>query len=230
MKNHLCRVSLFALLILLSLSVSGQRGVGGFHFSPGLPAGSFNGTAGTSLFPSVGVSGLLQVAETPIFAGGEFVYSCYGTALTKSTNVISGTEHEYRIRRNNNYLTAAAVVRLMVPESSVWVRPFVEGQFGGIYAYTRSGVRKYGASEPLSEGTEVRDFSHIWLLGGGIMIPVERSGEANLELRVNYLRSGRLEYLTRDDAVYDDQGDLTLNPRNAPFRLLQPAIALRMRF
>lgn len=226
MKNSF---SLFSLFLLLNFTAFSQNEIAGIHINAGIPTGDLQAEVGSMIFPSISVSGLFQVHKTPIFLGGELGYSRYGTAMTRSNNIINGTDQNFRIRRNNNAVYLSGVVRVM-PETLFWVRPFVEGQFGGIHAYTRSRVRENRISEPLSSGTELADWAMIYQLGGGLMIPLDKSTETFLELRVNYVHTGNMNILTKGDASYNDQGNVTLSPRNTAFQLIQPSIALKFAF
>ncbi len=215
--------------ILISFETFGQDGLGGIHFNGGIPVGDFQSDVGNIFFPSISVSGLYQLPKTPIFVGGELGYGRYGTAMTRSRDVINGTDQRFRIRRNNNAINLTGVIRVM-PETPFWVRPFVEGQFGGIHTYTRSKVRENRLADPLSSGTEVYDWAWMYQLGGGLMIPLEKSKETFFELRVNYVQTTEMDFLTKRDASYNDQGQVTLSPRTAAFQLIQPSISFKVAF
>ncbi|AFL84132.1 hypothetical protein Belba_1520 [Belliella baltica DSM 15883] len=223
MKNS---ISLLSLFFLLSFTAYSQSEIAGIHINAGIPTGDFQSEVGSMIFPSISVSGSFKIPKTPIFLGGELGYSRYGTAMTRSNNIINGTDQSFRIRRNNNAVYLSGMVRVM-PETPFWVRPFVEGQFGGIHAYTRSRVRENRISEPLSSGTELADWALIYQIGGGLMIPLDKNKETFLELRVNYVNTGSMNILTEGDASYNDQGNVTLSPRNTAFHLIQPSIAVK---
>ncbi len=201
----------------------------GIHINTRIPTGDFKSEVGSMFFPSISVNGLFQLPKTPIYFGGEMGYSRYGTMMTRSNNVINGTDQSFRIRRNNNAVYLTGVVRVM-PQTSFWVKPFIEGQFGGIHAYTRSRVRENRISEPISSGTELADWSTIYQLGGGILIPIEKGKATFIELRVNYVNTGNMNILTKNDAHYNDQGNVTLSSRNTAFQLIQPSIAVKFAF
>ncbi|EPA00056.1 hypothetical protein A33Q_0224 [Indibacter alkaliphilus LW1] len=224
MKRFVYTLILFS---IASFSVRGQDGIAGINFNAGFPVGSFQSEVGNQFFPSISLNYLHKLSNTPIYVGGEFGYMLYGTAVERSNNIINGTDQNFRIRRNNNAVNLSAVVRLM-PDFGIGVKPFVEGQLGGIHTYTRSKVRENRLTEPLSSGTEVYDWSFLYQLGGGIMVPLEKKGDVFLELRVNYLQTGPMNFLTSRDALYDDLGSVTLNTRNAAFQLLSPSLAIKI--
>lgn len=223
MKKSISLISTFFLLYFTAYS---QNEIAGIHINTGIPTRDFQVEVGSMIFPSMSVSGLFRVPKTPIFLGGELGYSRYGTAMTRSNNIINGTNQSFRIRRNNNAVMLTGVLRLM-PETPFWIRPFAEGHFGGIHAYTRSRVRENRISEPLSSGTELAAWALSYQLGGGLMIPVDKSKETLIELRVNYVHTGHMNILTKSDASYNDQGNVTLNTRNTAFQLIQPSIAVK---
>jgi len=223
MKGLSCAILLFIVTISTAFA---QEGIIGINFNTGIPTGDFKTEVGSTIFPAISINGLYQIPKTPFFVGGEFSYSRYGTQMTRSNNIINGTEQSFRIRRNNNAVHLAGVIRVM-PETSFWVRPFVEGQLGGIHTYTRSRVRENRLAEPLSSGTELSDWALIYQFGGGLMIPLERSKDTFIELRVNYAHTGNMDILTKSRASYNDQGQVTLSPINTRFQLIQPSIGLK---
>ncbi|MCH7397569.1 hypothetical protein MM236_06195 [Belliella sp. DSM 107340] len=226
MKNLLCGI---ILLFTISHTAFSQEGFGGINFNAGIPTGDFNAEVGNIVFPSISINGLYKIPKTPIFVGGELGYGRYGTEMTRSSNIINGTEQSFRIRRNNNAVNLTGVVRVM-PVTSFLVRPFVEGHFGGIHTYTRSRVRENRISEPISSGTEVYDWATIYQLGGGLMIPLGKGNDTFIELKVNYVQTGNMNILTKNDASYNDQGNVTLSPRNTAFQLIQPSIGVKFEF
>ena len=117
-----------------------------------------------------------------------------------------------------------------MPDFGIGVRPFVEGQLGAIHTYTRSKVRENRLTEPFVAGTEVYNWAHVYQLGGGLMIPLEKGGDTFLELRVNYMQTGVMDFLTSRDASYDAQGAVIPNTRNAAFQMLSPSLAVKFRF
>ncbi|MFD2033152.1 hypothetical protein ACFSKL_00035 [Belliella marina] len=226
MKNLLCGI---ILLFTTSINAFSQEGLAGIQFNAGIPTGDFNTEVGNIIFPSISINGLYQLQKLPIYVGGEFGYSRYGTDMTRNNNIINGTEQSFRIRRNNNAVFLTGVLRVM-PETDFLVRPFVEGQFGGIHTYTRSRVRENRLSEPISSGTEVYDWATIYQLGGGLMIPIGRGSDTFIELKVNYVQAGSMNILTKNDASYNDQGNVTLTPRNTAFQMIQPSIGVKFEF
>lgn len=220
---------LFLLFFHLCFTAFSQNNIIGIHINKGIPTGDFKSEVGTIIFPSISANGLFKLPKTPIYLGGELGYSRYGTMMTRNNNIINGTDQSFRIRRNNNAVYLSGVVRVM-PQTTFWVRPFVEGQFGGIHTYTRSRVRENRISEPISSGTELADWATIYQLGGGLLIPIEKGKETFIELRVNYVNTGDMNILTKNDAGYNDEGNVSLTSRNTAFQLIQPSIALKFAF
>ncbi|MCH7408770.1 hypothetical protein MM239_05140 [Belliella sp. DSM 111904] len=219
----------FFLLLLFGTSLKAQNHFGGVHLNGGIATGALQNEVEGLFVPSVSIQGLFRLSSTPIYLGGELGYSRYGSALTRSNSIINGTEQRFRIRRNNNAAYLTGLIRIM-PETSFGVLPFVEAQLGGIHTFTRSRVRENRLSEPLSSGTEVYDWALLYQLGGGVMIPLNESRETFLELRVSYINSGEMDILTKQDASYNDQGQVRLNPRRTPFELIQPSVAVKFNF
>lgn len=223
------KLSFLLVFYLFSLSTQAQETMVGLRLNSGLPVADFRSEVGNQWFPSINLGFFHQLSNTPIYVGGEMGYMLYGTAMLRNNNVLNGTEQTFRIRRNNNAAHLSGLVRVM-PDLNIGIRPFVEGQIGAIHTYTRSKVRENRLTEPIAAGTEVYDWSHIFQIGAGLMVPLEKEGDLFLELRVNYVQTGSMDFLTSRDASYDNQGNVTLSTRNAAFQLLVPSLALKFKF
>ncbi|MBD8489830.1 hypothetical protein IFO69_13815 [Echinicola sp. CAU 1574] len=222
---------LFSLFLLIFFGCRLPSHAQDFYFgatlSPSISHGKMKKDAGTLILPSLGIDILYQIPETPIFIGSALSYGQYGTKLTIDHEIIDGVEQSWRIRRNNNLVTLSGIVRVM-PALPGIVRPFIEGQLGGLHTYTRSKVREDRFSEPYSEGTEFYDWAEFWQFGAGMVLTPESWGRLSLELRMDYLHSAITEYLTSKDTSYDSEGAYFFHPRRSPFELLRPGIAVRI--
>jgi hypothetical protein len=62
--------------------------------------------------------------------------------------------------------------------------------------------------------TNLDDWSHAWIFGGGVMIPFGKSiGALNLGARYHY--GARATYLKKGDITDNPDGTINLNPRNS---------------
>lgn len=222
------------LFVLLSISFTIQKGnaqqlLGGIHLKSGFPTGTFDKESGISVIPEWSASGLHRIKSSPLFIGAELGYGRYGTAVTKRRDLFPGVNQRFRIRRNNNYVNLMGVVRLM-PDLNSRYRPFVEGQMGGIHTFTRSRIRENRLADPFASGTEYHDWGVMVQAGAGVMVAVNSTGDTFLELKVNYVNSGDINYLSRDSATYSEQGDLILAPIRSAFNMIQPSFALKYTF
>ncbi|WP_235954728.1 hypothetical protein [Cyclobacterium salsum] len=222
------------LFVLLSISFTIQKGnaqqlMGGIHLKSGIPTGTFDRESGISVIPEWSASGLHRIKSTPLFIGAELGYGRYGTAVIKRRDIFPGVNQRFRIRRNNNYVNLMGVIRLM-PDLNWKFRPFLEGQVGGMHTFTRSRIRENRLADPITSGTEHYDWAMMMQAGAGVMVALNSSRDTFLELKVNYVNSGEINYLTRDSATYTEQGDLMLAPIRSGFSLIQPSLALRFQF
>jgi len=215
--------------ILIGTQAFGQQASGSLQMDAGFATGEFRQAAGDLIVPQVSLNGMYGIPNTPLEIGASIGYGRYGTALSRSRDVISGVAHNFRIRRNNNLVNLTGVIRL-VPDFNIGIRPFLEGQLGVMHTYTRSRVRENRLTDPISSGTEIYDWAGVYRLGGGVMVPLTRGKDTFLELKVLYVNTGEMEYLTKPDALYSPGGDLELMVRRSPFTILQPGISLRYFF
>ncbi|MFC0263426.1 hypothetical protein [Fontibacter flavus] len=149
--------------------------------------------------------------------------------MNRNNTIINGAEQRFRIRNNKNMLSLSGVLRFM-PETLFWMKPFIEDQLGGMHTYTRSKVRENRLAEPLSSGTEFYDWAGIFQLGGCVLLALNKEKDTFLELRFHYLQTGNMDFLTKEDAKYNELGQVTFSPQNAEFQLLQPKVALKIAF
>lgn len=215
--------------ILIGLPSFGQQVSGSLQMDAGLAMGEFRHVAGRLIVPQISLNGMYGIPKTPLEIGASIGYGRYGTALTRSRNVFSVVDQNFRIRRNNNLVNLTGVIR-MVPDFNIGIRPFLEGQLGVMHTYTRSSVRENRLADPIASGTEKYDWAGIYRLGGGVMVPLTGGKDTFLEFKVLYVNTGEMDYLTKSDAHYSPDGDLGLMVRRSPFTMLQPGISFRYYF
>ncbi|HSI75369.1 MAG TPA: hypothetical protein VK957_05730 [Lunatimonas sp.] len=224
----------FILLSLITLFFIPKEGktqgfLGGVHLKSGIPIGDFNEETGIFVLPEVGFGILHGIQGTPIFVGAELGYGRYGTAVNRRSDIFPGVNQRFRIRRNNNYVNLMGVVRLMAPEVMRF-RPFVEGQIGGIHTFTRSHIRENRLADPIASGTERYDWAMMVQVGAGLLVPLNSTRDTFLEVKLNYVDSGQMDYLTKNSAYYIEPGELVLSPKRSGFNMLQPSVAVRFNF
>lgn len=222
------------LFVLLSISFTIQKGnaqqlLGGIHLKSGIPTGTFDRESGINVVPEWSASGLHRIKSSPLFIGAELGYGRYGTSVIKRRDIFPGVNQRFRIRRNNNYVNLMGVVRLM-PDLNPRFKPFLEGQMGGIHTFTRSRIRENRLADPIASGTEYHDWGLMVQAGAGIMVALNKSKDTFLEVKVNYVNTSQMDFLSRDSATYSEQGDLILTPIRSAFNMIQPSFALKYTF
>lgn len=103
-------------------------------------------------------------------------------------------------------------VQLQIPDG--WFRPYANAAVAATYFWTESSISGADNSEPFDQTTNLDDWSHAWIFGGGVMIPFGRSiGALNLGARYHYGASAT--YLKKGDITDNPDGTINLNPRNS---------------
>jgi hypothetical protein len=103
-------------------------------------------------------------------------------------------------------------VQLQVPDG--WFRPYANAAVAATYFWTESSISGADNSESFLQTTNLDDWSHAWIFGGGVMIPFGRSiGALNLGARYHYGASAT--YLKKGDITDNPDGTINLNPRNS---------------
>ena len=103
-------------------------------------------------------------------------------------------------------------VQLQIPDG--WFRPYANAAVAATYFWTESSISGADNSESFLQTTNLDDWSHAWVFGGGVMIPFGRSiGALNLGARYHYGASAT--YLKKGDITDNPDGSINLNPRNS---------------
>jgi hypothetical protein len=103
-------------------------------------------------------------------------------------------------------------VQLQIPDG--WFRPYANAAVAATYFWTESSISGADNSESFLQTTNLDDWSHAWVFGGGVMIPFGRSiGALNLGARYHYGASAT--YLKEGDITDNPNGSINLNPRNS---------------
>jgi len=103
-------------------------------------------------------------------------------------------------------------VQLQIPDG--WFRPYANAAVAATYFWTESSISGADNSESFLQTTNLDDWSHAWIFGGGVMIPFGRSiGALNLGARYHY--GSTATYLRKGDITDNPDGTINLNPRNS---------------
>jgi hypothetical protein len=103
-------------------------------------------------------------------------------------------------------------VQLQIPDG--WFRPYANAAVAATYFWTESSISGADNSESFIQTTNLDDWSHAWVFGGGVMIPFGKSiGALNLGARYHYGASAT--YLKEGDITDNPDGSINLNPRNS---------------
>jgi len=208
---------------LICGTANAQGFIGTVNLKGGIPIGDFSNTVDDIIVPEISFLTMYQLREFPILVGMELGYARYGTNLTKRDDVPGAVNQSMRIRRNNNLLSLMGVIRF-VPEVNTLLKPFFEGQIGAYHPFTRVSIRETAFSEAFATGTEFLDWGLAYQGGGGFFISLGK--DVFLEFKVNYVLTNRMDYLTKDDAVYLPDGNVEFFPRRSSFNMLQPSIGV----
>jgi hypothetical protein len=86
------------------------------------------------------------------------------------------------LNTDNQIGFGAIGAQLQIPDG--WFRPYANAAVAATYFWTESSISGTGNSEAVLNTTNLDDWSHAWIFGGGVMIPFGRSmGALNLGAR-----------------------------------------------
>ncbi|MFD2037613.1 hypothetical protein ACFSKL_22655 [Belliella marina] len=228
------KILLICILFCSLQPTKAQDFLWGLQLKSGIATQDFYEESGRLVVPELAFFTNYQVPKLPIEIGLSLGYGLYGTQLEKRDDLYVGFSDELRLRRNNNTLSMAGVFRFF-PQVYGKVFPFVEAQMGALYSYTRFKIRETVSSDPIEEERDMGNWARMSQLGGGVLIPMGKSN-ANLELRLMYQNTGRLEYLTKGDVSFipDPDGEVNgvfeYDVKRSTFNMIQPSIGISFYF
>jgi hypothetical protein len=135
----------------------------------------------------------------------------YGHERTRIGFPVSGRV-AVDLNTDNQIGFGAFGVQLQIPDG--WFRPYANAAVAATYFWTESSISGADNSESFLQTTNLDDWSHAWVFGGGVMIPFGKSiGALNLGARYHYGASA--SYLKEGDITDNPDGSINLNPRNS---------------
>lgn len=219
---------LIFLLSISSTSLKAQFFIGGAHVNLGIPTGRLKSEVDKTLFPTLSGIVLYEFYNQPFQIGMEIGYGVYGTQVVKRNDFYPGLNEEFRLRRNNNYLSGMAVFRFL-PSKSSRLTPYLEMQVGANYLYSRYKIRPSIFEEKVEVNKDMEDWGLGYKVGGGLLIPIPGSDFIKLDLRINYQDGDLMHFLTRKDTEYNPSkgnGEFEYTPRNSPLQLINASIGI----
>jgi hypothetical protein len=116
------------------------------------------------------------------------------------------------LNTDNQIGFGAIGLQLQIPDG--WFRPYANAAVAATYFWTESSISGADNSESILQTTNLDDWSHAWIFGGGVLIPFGRSiGALNLGARYHY--GARATYLRKGDITDNPDGTINLNPRSS---------------
>jgi hypothetical protein len=116
------------------------------------------------------------------------------------------------LNTDNQIGFGALGAQLQIPDG--WFRPYANASIAATYFWTESSISGADNSGSVLSTTNLDDWSHAWIFGGGVMIPFGRStGALNLGARYHY--GATATYLKEGDITDNPDGTINLNPRNS---------------
>ena len=116
------------------------------------------------------------------------------------------------LNTDNQIGFGALGAQLQIPDG--WFRPYANAAIAATYFWTESSISGTDNSDAVLNTTNLDDWSHAWIFGGGVMIPFGKSiGALNLGAKYHYGASAT--YLKEGDITDNPDGSINLNPRNS---------------
>lgn len=216
---------LFTLLILISSSslLAQNNSTIGFQIHGFLPTGELKRDAPDIWGAGFGFEAAFQVNESPIYFGGIFDFTRYGSEVRKG--FFNAALPDVRYRHHNEMTRLLSLVRIK-PETNTRFLPYADFQFGVGFIYTRARVFDRDFGEVIDRFFEVNDFAFTYGLGGGLEYLLEEHVSIDFHVKANF--SGRAEYLTPQTIRYDpDIEGYDLNIQQSRFNAITFGFGLK---
>ena len=152
--------------------------------------------------------------------GGELGFLGYGRETRRvPLSPTLGGRILVDLTTSNNIFFLGAGPMLVAPSGPI--RPYASASAGVAAFWTESSVRGDWSDETFAQTTNHQDATLAWTGGGGVLVPLGRSGRGALDVGVRWHDNGRVRYLRRGDIVDLPNGTVQLRVREgeAPFLL-----------
>ncbi|MFY0592463.1 hypothetical protein [Roseivirga sp.] len=195
------RTTLLLIGLLVSpLLLAQNNSTIGFSMHGFLPTGELKQDASEIWGGGFGTEVAFQIKESPIYLGGTFSFTRYGSKVRKGYHNIDFQDVRYRY--HNEMMQLAPLIRFK-PETYTRFMPYADFTFGTNLIYTRARVFDREIDEVVDNFFEIEDFVLSYGLGAGLEYLINESISLNLFVRRNF--SSRGEYLTPDTIQYDEE-------------------------
>ncbi|MFT7150969.1 MAG: opacity protein-like surface antigen [Nonlabens sp.] len=185
-------------LFITSLLSAQNNSTIGFQLHGFLPTGELKRESSEIWGGGFGVEGAFQINESPVYLGGVFDFTRYGSKVRKGFH--SSALPDVRYRHHNEMSRLLSLVRIK-PETLSRLMPYADFNFGFSYVYTRARIFDREFDEVVDEFFELDDFLFTYGFGGGLEYIISESVSLDLHFRKTY--SNRGSYLTPNAIHYD---------------------------
>lgn len=124
------------------------------------------------------------------------------------------------VNTSNNIVVLGIGPQIMLPTGTV--RPYLNGTVGLSYFFTESSVEGTSNYEPFARTTNFDDATFAWTAGGGLYIPLSKSGRRpiSLDIGAHYHANGEVEYLREGSIREDGTGAIFFDPIRSQTNLI----------
>ncbi len=185
-------------LLISSLLFAQNNSTIGFQIHGFIPAGELKRDASEIWGGGFGIEAAFQINESPVYLGGIFDFTRYGSEVRKG--FFNADLQDVRYRHHNEMMRLLSLVRIK-PETQSRFLPYADFQFGFGFVYTRARVFDREFDEVVDEFFEVDDIGFTYGFGGGVEYLIDEHVSIDFHLRTNL--SARTDYLTPNTIQYD---------------------------
>jgi len=189
-------------LFITSLLSAQNNSTIGFQLHGFLPTGELKRESSEIWGGGFGMEGAFQINESPVYLGGVFDFTRYGSKVRKGFH--SSALPDVRYRHHNEMSRLLSLVRIK-PETLSRLMPYADFNFGFSYVYTRARIFDREFNEVVDEFFELDDFLFTYGFGGGLEYIISESVSLDLHFRKTY--SNRGSYLTPNTIQYDPDNE-----------------------
>lgn len=202
---------------------TGTRVIASYDFLIGVPSGDF---AKNQIRTSYGFAGnLLFEVREPVSIGIDVGWQQYDKENDFFTEIgDDGFEYLTEEETKNNILTFSGVIRAQ-PQVNFPLKPYLEGQFGTNFFYTRTVFSDADSDEQLDSRTDRTEWALTY--GGAAGVMVNLWGDLLfLDLKCVYRRGNNATYYVRDEDLNNRVPLDNFELKTSPTDILIPQIGV----
>lgn len=244
MRTIISTIFLFEFFNLsYSQSYQGLKNVDmGANFYVGIPQGEFKNNLNRNGY-GINFEGFWTPPQSAFSIGINLGFLNYGSLTRTEPFSYTIPDVTVNVTNSNNIINYHLI--FLVKPNTAFVKPYIQGFFGGAYIYTETKIENRATAEEIASSTNFDDYAWSYGAAAGLMIDlyktkqtipqnqeqtIESTIDLKLNLKVSYLYGSDAEYLKEGSIRYLGAGQISYDVLRSKTDLLGIHIGLIINF